>query len=201
MARRRIHYESAFEDLLRAEGVPYVGVDEARKAIFAGAKVKSFDFLVYGAGQTTWLADVKGRRFPYELPGGRRYWENWVTGDDLASLACWEGTFGEPFRAAFVFAYWLDGPRGAWPPGAVHPHRGRDYGFLAVSLADYRSHCRRRSPRWDTYTVPTGAFRRMARPVQTWWRPGPCRAGLPVADARYNQDREGLTACLAGGER
>lgn len=171
MARRHIHYESAFEDFLRSEGVPYVAVDEARQAIFAGAKVKSFDFLVYGTNQTTWLADIKGRRFPYEGIGARRYWENWVTAEDLESLGCWEQAFGPPFVAAFVFAYWLEGPERVWPQTPVHSYRGRFYGFVAVRLCDYRRYCRRRSTRWDTFAMPRGLFRRIARPVHTWWRP------------------------------
>jgi hypothetical protein len=171
MTRRHIHYESAFEDFLQSEAVPYVAVNEARKAIFGGGKVKSFDFLVYGANQTTWLVDVKGRQFPYDGLGGRHYWENWVTRDDLEGLRSWQGVFGAPFAAAFVFAYWLDGSRAAWPQVSVHPYRGRDYGFLAVRLSEYQSHCRPRSAKWNTFTVPRAVFRRLARPVQAWWRP------------------------------
>src|SRR5688500_7028395 len=44
MADRKIHYEAAFEAYLRERGIPYVAVDEAKKAIFANAKLKSFDF-------------------------------------------------------------------------------------------------------------------------------------------------------------
>ena len=169
MARPHIHYEAAFQDFMRAEGIPFVPVNEARKAIFGGRLVKSFDFLVYGAHETTWLADVKGRRFPYDHDGRRRYWENWVTGDDLESLERWQDSFGEAFTAAFVFAYWLCGAPRLWPETAVHPHAGRYYGFLAVDLGVYRAHCRRRSPRWDTFTMPRATFRRLARPVTSWW--------------------------------
>ncbi len=170
MARRSIHYEAAFEDFLRSEGVPYVAVDEARKAIFAGARIKSFDFLVYGQGSATWLADIKGRRFPYDFDGARSYWENWVTGADLEGLRSWQEAFGGPFRAAFVFAYWLEGPEKAWPRTLIHTYRDRFYGFLAVPLADYAALCRRRSTRWDTFSVPRGRFREIVRPVHHWWR-------------------------------
>ena len=47
MADRSVHYEAAFEGYLRDRGVPYVSVDEAKKALFATAKLKSFDFVVY----------------------------------------------------------------------------------------------------------------------------------------------------------
>ena len=63
--KKHIHYEAAFEDFLRSRGVPYVPVQEARRAIFAGERIKSFDFIVYPGGQRHWIVDVKGRRFPY----------------------------------------------------------------------------------------------------------------------------------------
>ncbi len=79
MAQRHHHYESAFERYLRARRIPYVAVDEARKALVpqdatfrvrmhqAGAEVpeecalKSFDFVIYGSGGNL-LVEVKGRR-------------------------------------------------------------------------------------------------------------------------------------------
>lgn len=186
MTRRYVHYESAFEDYLRSEGVPYVPVNEAKRAIFAGTKVKSFDFLVHGRDTCRWLADVKGRRFPYNHVGRRRYWENWVTREDLDSLRCWEETFGEPFRAAFVFAYWLEGTTTSWPATTVHPHRGRYYGFMAVTLSDYLANCRLRSARWNTYWVSGSIFRRLARPVNDWWRAATRQGGLPNKEAVYN---------------
>lgn len=194
MAQRANHYESAFESLLQRDGVGYVAVNEAKKAELAGAKVKCFDFLVYGADGTIWLTDVKGRRFPYEHARGRRYWENWVTGQDLDSLQRWQEASGESSRAAFVFAYWLSGPGCAWPHSGLHWHRGRWYAFLAVRLADYRAYARRRSTRWDTYTLPTATFRRLAEPVQAWWRPvQKGRSGLLPVGPAYNE--VGVASC------
>jgi len=40
MTKRNNHYEAAFEDYLRSQGVPYVLVDEARRAIFAGRSTR-----------------------------------------------------------------------------------------------------------------------------------------------------------------
>ena len=89
MAQRRHHYERAFEGFLRARRIPYVAVDEARKALVpngapsagadggAGPALKSFDFVIYGnpPGSTgtpglahsgpdgaNLLIDIKGRR-------------------------------------------------------------------------------------------------------------------------------------------
>ncbi|MDX2118602.1 MAG: HYExAFE family protein [Planctomycetota bacterium] len=78
MAQRRHHYEQAFEELLRTRRIPYVAVDEARKALVPDsgplrwrhdsppgednpASLKSFDFVLYGDGINL-LAEVKGRR-------------------------------------------------------------------------------------------------------------------------------------------
>ena len=91
MAQRRHHYEQAFEAHLRAQRVPYVAVDEARKALLpeAGAmsisvpsleggvtqsSLKSFDFVIYGkpGGPAAHvLAEVKGRRVGKRPSGGR----------------------------------------------------------------------------------------------------------------------------------
>ena len=162
MARRHIHYEAAFEDYLRSRGLPYVAVDETRKAIFAGTRVKSFDFLVYHDGGSNRLVDVKGRKFPYDTPGNSRQWENWVTDDDLQSLAEWERVFGEGFEAVLVFAYWLTSSGQDAPFQSLHPFRGEYYAFLALPLAAYRSSSVCRSPKWGTVTVPTKAFRELA---------------------------------------
>src|SRR5512133_477719 len=45
MADRKVHYEAAFEAMLRAKGIPCGAVDEAKRAVFANAKLKSFDFV------------------------------------------------------------------------------------------------------------------------------------------------------------
>ncbi|MFH0982088.1 MAG: HYExAFE family protein [Planctomycetota bacterium] len=166
MTRRHIHYEAAFEDYLRSRGIAYVPVDEQKKVIFAGARVKSFDFLVYRPGEATWLVDVKGRKFPYDTEGNQRTWENWVTQEDLTGLHQWENAFGDGFRAMLVFAYWFTGNPDPRLACHVHPFRGEPYAFMCISLADYEAHAKRRSPAWDTLTVPAADFRRLAKPIQ-----------------------------------
>ncbi|MBC7771983.1 MAG: HYExAFE family protein [Pyrinomonadaceae bacterium] len=81
MAQRRHHYERAFEEYLRSRRIPYVSVDEAKKALLpvnatfrvsgageSGGRVskgagslKSFDFVIYGQDGNL-LIDIKGRR-------------------------------------------------------------------------------------------------------------------------------------------
>ena len=161
MADRHIHYEAAFEDYIRSRGWPYIPVDEQKKAIFCGARIKSFDFLVYRPGKRAWLVDVKGRKFPYEGKNGRRYWENWVTRGDLDGLSRWEGVFGNEFETGLVFAYWVTAPPEREPTGQLHVFRNETYAFLWISALDFRTHARSRSPKWDTVSVPTSDFRRL----------------------------------------
>ena len=165
MANRDNHYEAAFEEFLRGRGIPYVAVDEAKRSLMSdGASIKSLDFIVSAPGQKTWLVDVKGRRFP-SGDVQKQYWKNWSTRDDLQSLAQWERLFGENFGGLFVFAYDVLGDRAPLPAEELFSFREGLYGFIAVPLADYASHARPISPRWDTWAMPAGDFRRFARPL------------------------------------
>jgi hypothetical protein len=165
MANRDNHYEAAFEEFLRSRGVPYVAVDEAKRSILSdGRSIKSLDFIVSASGSTTWLVDVKGRRFP-SGDVQKQYWKNWSTRDDLQSLARWEALFGPTFQAIFVFAYDVMGDRAPLPTEDLFVCRGSLYGFIAVTLANYAAHAHPISPRWDTWALRARDFRRFARPV------------------------------------
>src|SRR5436305_5338406 len=108
MADRTVHYEAAFEAFLRQKGVPYVAVDEAKKALFANAKLKSFDFVVYSKNGPNLLIDVKGRQ--QRESATKRSYESWTTERDVTDLLQWEQVFGEGFRAVLAFIYWIDAP-------------------------------------------------------------------------------------------
>jgi len=192
MAQRRHHYEQAFEKYLRAERVPYVAVDEAKKALVpAGApftrgapggaghdgSLKSFDFVLYGSSDSArsgdgracnLLAEVKGRRvsWPKSGPPGRTpRLESWVTLEDVRSLRAWGELFGPEFMPAFVFLYWCEDQ----PPDAlfqeVFEHHGRWYAVRAVAVEDYGAAMKTRSTRWCTVHVPPAAFERISRPL------------------------------------
>jgi hypothetical protein len=179
MAQRQHHYEQAFEDYLRARRIPYVAVDEAKKALLPdptvafrsqdqGAALKSFDFVIYGQGQNL-LVEIKGRKIGRKVSatgrgrGGGRL-ENWVTMDDVASLGRWEQLFGPEFQAAFVFVYWCDDQ----PPDALFQEmfecRGRWYALRAVKVRDYTGVMKLRSPRWRTVNVPPAVFEKISAP-------------------------------------
>jgi len=166
MADRKVHYESAFEAYLRERGIPYVAVDEARKAMFASARLKSFDFVVYSPRGANLLVDIKGRQFRGK--GGRpaRSFQTWATEQDVADLLQWQQVFGEGFRAVFMFVFWIDPP--LTPEPGMFEHRDRWYLFLGVELAEYQEHMRRRSARWETVALPQADFKMLARPIESW---------------------------------
>ena len=62
MGQGATHYERAFEWYLRQRDMRYVAVDQAKKAVFSGVRLKSFDFIVYSGRGRAVLLDVKGRK-------------------------------------------------------------------------------------------------------------------------------------------
>lgn len=164
MADRKVHYEAAFEAFLRERGIPYVAVDEAKKALFADAKLKSFDFVVYAKSGPNLLVDVKGR----QLRGnsGRATMQTWATERDVDDLLQWEQVFGEGFKGMLAFVYWIDAPLIEEPD--VFVHRERAYRMLGIGLTEYRNAMRRRSVKWETVALPAEHFRELARPLSDW---------------------------------
>jgi hypothetical protein len=195
MAQRRHHYERAFEHFLRTQRIPYVAVDEAKRALLPEGAVlrleadpgdpdsrpralKSLDFVVYGESGNL-LIELKGRRSPRPSPRrdgapGRGRLESWVGLDDIDSLDMWQRLFGPEFEAAFVFLYQCEDqpPDGLYQQ--VFSYGGSWYAPRAIRAADYRAHMKTRSPRWRTVDLPAGAFERLSEP---FCPPGRWRAG------------------------
>lgn len=164
MADRTIHYEAAFEAFLRDKGIPCVVVDEAKRALFASAKLKSFDFVVYSPKGPNLLVDVKGRQVRNR--SSRSGFETWATEQDVNDLAQWEQVFGDGYKAVFTFVYWIDPPLTA--ESGMFEFKGRWYYMLGIELAEYRNHMRRRSAKWETVALPVDDFRSLARPIDSW---------------------------------
>ena len=165
--KAHIDYEAAFEDYVRSKRIPYVAVDEARRAAFRDAKLKSFDFIVYSEQAANWLVDVKGRRWVTRRGSGRPAWENWITQADLDGLQRWQEVFGVGFGALLVFAYRLDAA-GQPPAEVVHDFREARYVFAGVPVDEYQLHARVRSPKWGTVSMPIREFARHVRPIADW---------------------------------
>lgn len=169
MAQRRFHYELAFEQYLREHAIPYVAVDEAKRALatpagkLAGTSLKSFDFVVYSQKGPNLLVDVKGRK---HTGRSTKSLDNWVTLGDVESLLRWEQIFGNGFTGAFAFLYWCE----AQPPDALFTEvftcGDRWYALLAISLGDYQPHMKRRSQRWETVSMPARQFAQLSHPLK-----------------------------------
>jgi hypothetical protein len=167
MAKRDNHYEAAFESWLRWRRIPYVAVDESRRAAAGERTLKNLDFIVSPACcPGNWLVDVKGRQFP---TAGKQYWRNWSTADELESLANWEELLGTSSMGLLVFAYLVVGDRAPLPAEELFVYRNSLYGFVGIRLDHYTSFAKQLSPRWGTVTVPVDRFRSLARPVREYF--------------------------------
>ncbi|MGC8552345.1 MAG: HYExAFE family protein [Phycisphaerae bacterium] len=165
-SKRSSHYEAAFEDLLRKKGLPYIAVDEAKRALFSGAKLKSFDFVVYRPGGKNLLVDVKGRACQNRK--GTVALPNWATREDIDDLRQWQEIFGDGFTAMFLFLYqWPDEPEKS-PFKDIFQFQDRWYSALAITVSDYRSAMKARSQAWGTVHLPTAEFKRLAKPFDEY---------------------------------
>jgi hypothetical protein len=158
---RSNHYEAAFEAFLRARGVGFVAVDEARRTLLGDADVKSLDFIVVGPHDARLVVDVKGRRFPGGPSGQpRKVWQNWSTEDDLDGLGRWAHHFGPDFRG--VLATYL---------------------MRAVEATAYRSRMKPRSRRWGTVHLATADYRELVLPFSAFLKE-------PTTEAQRTQRKD-----------
>lgn len=168
MGRRQIHYEQAFKSLLNERNVPFVAVDEARRAILPGEQaplqttlagetktLKAFDYVLYGTPNL--LVELKGRR----LPARSARLENWVTDDDVDSLRRWCSMFGRGYVGCFVFVY--ECPHE--PPTTPSPlfedvwiHKDHYYALRAIDVEAYAANMKVRSARWRTVCLAKDKF-------------------------------------------
>jgi len=159
------HYEKAFEAYLKEQKIPFMAMAERyRNPLDDGSTLKNLDFVISRSVGTSWLIDVKGRKFPGGKQGG--YWKQWTTRDDLIGLQHWETMFGERFSALFVFAYLICGNKSPLPEHQLFEYRNHLYGFIGISVADYLTEIRLLSPRWRTFAMPTERFRQLAKPFE-----------------------------------
>ena len=202
MAQRRHHYEQAFEAYVRQERIPYVAVNEARKALLPAstprrsgptehgeddATLKSFDFVVYGRGLNL-LAEIKGRRLAPRSsrqsgrPVSTRRLESWVNAEDVRSMLHWQALFGPEFRAVFVFLYWCDELPADGLFEEIVECRGRWYALRAVAVDDYARAMRVRSPRWGTVHIDSATFHRISHPFRGTLSAASGSLGHPCGD-------------------
>jgi hypothetical protein len=160
------HYERAFENWLVDNRIQYVAVDESKRAAFGRSNIKSFDYLLYPRNQQIIIAELKGRSFKGTSFAKLAGLECWVTADDVDGLARWQQVFGPDHTAVFVFAYRVENIDVDFDGREVYDFAEDRYIFFAVKLDEYREFMRRRSPKWQTVTLPADKFRQCAIQMQ-----------------------------------
>ena len=156
------HYERAFENWLIDNGIRYEAVDEHKRASFGPDGVKSFDFLLYPQQRETIIAEVKGRTFKGSSLAGLAGLECWVTAEDVEGLVKWQQALGTGHQSTFVFVYRIDNVDVDSDGWELFDYDSNRYAFFCIRLDDYRKFMKRRSPKWQTVTLPAEKFRQCA---------------------------------------
>ena len=156
------HYEQAFENWLIDNQIKYTSIDEHKQAEFTDVKIKSFDFLVYPPDKPIIIAEVKGRKFTGISLEKMTGFECWVTAEDVDGLVKWQEVLGPAYQAVFIFVYKIENIDVDFDGVDVFDFDDNRYVFFTVKLDDYRSFMKRRSPKWQTVTLPADKFRRCA---------------------------------------
>ena len=164
------YYERAFENWLIDNRIQYIAVDDQKRAAFGHSKIKSFDFLLYPRNQQIIIAEVKGRKFKGTSFAKLTGFECWVTTEDIAGLAKWQEVFGTAHLAVFVFTYRIENIDVDFDGRDTYEFDANRYVFFAVKLDDYRRFMKRRSPKWQTVTLPADKFRKCAVQMQSLLR-------------------------------
>lgn len=163
-------YERAFESWLIDHGVQHMRADEHKRLGPALRSVKNFDFLLHTGSGRHIIAEVKGRTYKGTNVAQLKGLDCWVTRDDVKGLQMWQCALGAGHEAAFVFAYRVlsvDVDFDGRETLLLGPDR---YLFLAVRVDDYARCMKRRSPKWQTVTLPAEKFREVAIDLMTLLR-------------------------------
>jgi hypothetical protein len=166
-ARAANHYIIAFEAFLKSRNIPYVNVEQAKRALFADQRLKSFDFVVYSKKGPNVLVDLNGRScVGRDGKKKRKGFETWTTETDVTDLVQWEEVFGDGFKGIVAFSYWVEDPKRIMP--GMFQYKDRWYLLMGIDLSDYRNRMRKRSAKWETVSLPRKDFRSLARPLESW---------------------------------
>jgi hypothetical protein len=156
------HYERAFENWLLDNRIEYEKVDEHKRTAFGHADIKSFDFLLYPQNCPTFIAELKGRTFKGTSMAKLSGFECWVTIEDIEGLTRWQRVFDKGHQAIFVFVYRIQNIDVDFDGRNYFDFDSHKYVFFCVKLEDYRRCMKRRSPKWQTVTLPADKFRQFA---------------------------------------
>lgn len=158
------HYEQAFASWLNDNKLRFITVDQHKRATFAKAKIKSFDFIIsLPKQQLTVLAEVKGRIFKGTSLKKQTNLQCWITMEDIKGLCKWRDIFGSKYSANLIFVYQIEKPDVDTDGNETYHFAGRRYFFYLVPLEDYTENMVLRSTKWKTVSMPANKFRQCAQ--------------------------------------
>ena len=160
------HYEKAFVNWLIDNRIRFTAIDQSKRAAFAKAKLKSFDFFLYPNGESIVIAELKGRAFKGNSFEKLTGCECWTFADDVEGLTQWRKVFADNHRAYFIFAYCIEQVDVDFDGREAFDFGNRKYIFFAVSLENYRDNMKLRSPKWRTVTLLAENFRNCVIPME-----------------------------------
>ena len=155
-------YERDFYIWFIDNRIEYVAFDEHKRATVGQTDIKSFDFLLYLPNDQIIIAEVKGRTYKGTRLARLAALECWVTVEDVEGLTQWQQIFGADHQAIFVFAYKIENIDVDFDGREIFDFDANKYFFLCIKLDDYRRFMKRRSPKWQTVTLPADKFRQCA---------------------------------------
>ncbi|MGH9909394.1 MAG: HYExAFE family protein [Nitrososphaerales archaeon] len=174
--RRGMHseYEKVFEEIIRTCEIPYIAINEAKRAVVRGKKIKSLDFIV-ASKNGIYLLDIKGKTFPYGWPkrsiGPRDYWENWVHKDDLEGMELWSKLFeSRKVQSLLVFVYKIVKKDELEKFVDYVKMQNTYYGFVAIPASVYKQHWKQRSkaPGFTAMYISRSEFPRFVKPFSNF---------------------------------
>lgn len=163
------HYELMFENFLRKNNFLYIAINEAKRPVFNGERIKNFDFIVVSKNGKLVLIDIKGKQFPYESKYGKNYWENWIEIDDGKFLKMWSKIFGNNAIGILVFAYLIKYKEDEKYFKDIFTFKRNKYGLIAIEINEYLKHSKPRSKSgkgtFNTISVSREKLAKLVKPI------------------------------------
>ena len=162
------NYEIAFSLWLDEHNYSYRSVKQTDRLRVGELSVKSFDYVIERENRL-YIVELKGRIFKghsfYKLSG----LQNWVTADDVSSLAGWQSVQGVS-GAVLVFAYLIEDYYADLDNNDSIESDGVKYVFVAIDISEYQKYMKLRSPKWNTVDIAADNFRICVKKVSEFFK-------------------------------
>lgn len=145
----------------------YIAIDESKKPLVENQSVKNFDFIV-SSFNGKYLVDIKGKSFSSKSKNNM--WDNWISIDDLSGLRIWGNHFNA-FIPLLVIPYNLQNDTDKeYLLGKADfiEHKGKQYAFTAITLADYYTNAKPRAKKWKAIYVHRDKFEELSKPLSNF---------------------------------